>query len=659
MSRGKTSLGTELEHAFEIEQYIRALGSSSSRVRFVMLALIVSSIAALATVWGGRTDGWARHRLTTAAKNGSLIRHCFSWKRFGDGSACARDLDDRDLLNQDQLTPREQAAKDDILYHYGVLSKSCSDACAAVRWFERYGINTKEDAEIFTEKQQEAFINDVLNVRTPVLGLVFDINDLGLITGLTFSILMLVMVFYTHRAHENLVLCMWKVQDIAEREQCFDQPGSKANLLYHALSMEQVFTIPPTLARWDDLRPFRRAHYLLFVTPLVVQGVVFGYDLYTAKIGYGFSQPQTKISLVCQAVFILIVLALAVICCAHLHADDTTWDRAFLFINPAHRFKGKARWWEWVHFLKPYVPGWGLVCKKEGGGNFLYFSDSIYKSVWALDVNRGEIQLYRRHKWRGLYVSKNEGQEVKGYSTARTKWHFKQGISDSESIEWSASGQGGRPPGYETLVDFSSSYNLEISDTRVRVTGKHNSYKIEVGGARGQADGRLHAAGFESINAVLAKDYDLFMTDGAWVRKVDSKGEVTTWGGKPLGEVLRQQRPLLLGMELVEREIVSRTGKLASVLLVCDFSLRRVIGVRENEAREVYRSEPGWSPSGICLDGDDIVLLEYRASRFSGEPYLRILKLFNCDFTSKPIFVYELTHAGAKLLLREIRPGAA
>lgn len=659
MSKGKALRAAELEHAFEIEQYIRALGSSSSRVRFVMLAIVVSSIAAFATAWGGRTEGWSRHRLTTAATNYSLVKRCIAWKNVENGFSCANDLDKKNLLNQ--VPDTKKTEKMAVLSRYGITSDSCVEACAAARWFERYGINTKEAAGTFIEKQQEAFINDVINARAPVLGLVFDINDLGLIAGLTFSILMLVMAFYTHRAHENLVLCMWKVQDIADREQCFDQPGSKANLLYHALSMEQVFTIPPTLARWDNLRPFRFAHYFLFLIPLAVQAGIFVHDLHTATIGYGFSQLQTKISLLCQGISIALVIVLSLVCGAHLHADDRTWDRAFLYINPAHRFRGKARWWEWAYISKPYIPGWGLVCKEEQGTKRLYLSDSIYKVVWVLDANTGKFKPHERVKWRGLYISRNGKEEVKGYSSARAKWEFAKNIADSELIELGANERSSRPPGYETLIDFSENYTLEISDTRVRVTSKHNPYRVEVGGAQSQVDGRLNEAGFEAISAVLAKGEHLFITDGAWVRKVDLNGEVTTLGGKPLGEVLRRQRPLILGMEMVEREVVARTGRFRAYLLVCDFSLRRVISVREKEAREVYISPAGWSPSGICLDGNDILILEYRTSRLAsrrasdlnGESYLRVLRFFNCDFTSAPIFDPELTHPEAKQLLSQ------
>jgi hypothetical protein len=328
----------KLKIDFEIEQYIRSLGASSSRVRFVMLALIIATVAAASTLWSERTDAWARHRLTTEARNSALAEKCGLWPRFGEGIKCAKELDKQGLSEEEKNLKSEQRKEKAaiVVDRYGFKQKGCLQVCDAAAGLNRYGVNTPEGERRFAEKLQEAYINNVLYVRTPVLGLTFDINDLGLITGVTFCLLMLVMVFYTHRAHENLVLAMWKVKEVAEDEQCIDVPGSKANLLYHALAMEQVFTVPPTLARWDDFKFFRSAHYILFFAPLAVQILVFANDLNSAGIGEAFSDAETRISLSVQAGLILAVLPLCILCCSHLHADDVLWDRVFLSINPAH-----------------------------------------------------------------------------------------------------------------------------------------------------------------------------------------------------------------------------------------------------------------------------------------------------------------------------------
>jgi hypothetical protein len=643
MALEQNSEPSKLGMEFEIDQYIRALGASSSRVRFVMLAIIISSIAAASTLWSERTNAWARHRLTTEAENSDLAEKCNLWNDFSKGVGCAKELARNGLLHQSRLDPGQLLAKEKIVLQHGFDTRKCLRVCDAADSLSRYGVTTSSGAISFAQKQQEAYINNVLYVRTPVLGLTFDINDLGLITGVTFCILMLVMVFYTHRAHENLVLAMWKVQEIAEEEGCFDVPGSKANLLYHTLAMEQVFTVPPTLARWNDFQFFRRAHYLLFFAPFVVQILVFGNDLQSAGIGAAFSDRETRISLSVQAILILAVIPLCILCCSHLHGDDVLWDRVFLFINPAHRFKGKANWLHWVRLFRQQPPSWGIVGRKEEGRTQLYFSDSVRDIVWKLDVASGQLSESSHRHGHGLLLSEDKSIHI--YSRIlKSRHQFERCAAHGEVISWPRAGVGEARAKLEVINKLGKGCEFELSRRQIILKpGSEDEIKVG-GGGHSQRDGTNDIAGFDSIHAVLPHEGSLMVTDGAWLREVEMNGKVSTWGGKPLGQVVRRERALLLGMAAVDRTkaIVFQSGASVSgehlfpKLLVCDFSLRRVFGVRETSAKEVYRSEPSWSPSGIWIDGSDVYLLEYRAYLIKGETYLRILKFTGMDFRQQP-----------------------
>jgi hypothetical protein len=643
--------GPKLDVDFEIEQYIHALGESSSRVRFVMLAIIISSVAAAATLWSERTNAWARDRLTTEAENSSIANECHLWNRFSEGADCAKDLKEQGLLHQEHLGPGPTEAKQDIIAEYGFDPVTCFKVCDADDWLSRYGINSRKRADLFAEKQQEAYINNVLYVRTPVLGLTFDINDLGIITGVTFCLLMLVMVFYTHRAHENLVLAMWKVQEIAEEDQAFDVPGSRANLLYHSLAMEQVFTVPPTLARWNDFQSFRRAHYLLFVVPLLVQLLVFLNDLKSAEIGAAFSSSQTQISEIVQFFLILVVIPLCILCGSHLHADDTLWDQVFLLINPAHRFKGKANWLHWVRVLRLRHPSWGIVGRKEGGVTQLYVSDSVQNVVWKFDTK--ELRIYKHLKshlhGHGLFLAKDNS--VHSYSRSqRSLRRFEACMADHEILYWPRSGAAGTMARFEVIGNLGETYELELSRRAITLLSTSFYQKeIRIGGGRFQADGPKDVAGFASIHAFLPYEDFLLVTDGSWLRKVEMSGDVSTWGGKPLGQAVRRERPFLLGMAAVDGKPITfqSTPKdaheaFSPTVLVCDFSLRRVLGVQENAVKEAYRSDPSWSPSGIWFDDSDIYLLEYRAYPVPTEEYLRILKFTELSFRRRPTVLLSL-----------------
>lgn len=615
----------DLEHGFEIEQYVQALRESSSHVRFVMLALIIATVASAATLWSERDGAWAEARLVRAAKNYYIAKSCGLWENFNYTAECPAKSTRPSKRLRSQPKVQKNLVKD--LFWSGK-PIDCSEICDTADWFSHYGIDTEAAANIFAEKQREAYINNILYVKTPVLGLAFDINDLGLITGITLVILMIVMVFYTHRAHENLVLATWKLQEITEKESCFDQPGSKANLLYHALAMQQVFTIPPTLARWGDFKPFRRAHYLLFFFPPLVQFLVLCNDLKSVRLGSLVSVIQTALSMLWQFAFLAAIVPLCILCWAHFHADDVEWDRIFLLINPSYRFKEKARWAHWVHFARNKTPGWGLAVRDTEGAKHLYFSDTVCDKIWRVEISesRAKICKFKSTRARGLYL---EGGHAQVYSFGAMRHPgYERLIKDDDLLSWEKEkGKQEADSPFEVFSDPTSSNKERFLFSSKNIKKYHSADVLawEAGGEKHQKDGWGANAGFDSIRALLCDGDSLFVTDGAWVRKISAYGEVRTWGGKPLGRVVRQERPLLLGMALLNgRSVIRQVScdnepRLLPDLLVCDFSLRRVLGVWEDRVEEVYRSEWGWSPSGVYIDADSIYLLEYKYETASVE----------------------------------------
>jgi hypothetical protein len=580
-----------------------------------MLAVIVASVAAAATLWGERSGAWARDRLQVASNFQNVAQRCNLWPHFDAAVLCAKESQETGLLGK-KLTQDDIPKKASIFSKHNLASSdlTCLEhECEAAGWFNGYGIRTERDAEAFSEQQWNAFINNVLYVRTPILGLTFDINDLGIIAGVTFGILMLVMVFYTNRAHENLFLAMWKVRELAARENCFDQPGSKANLLYHALATEQVFTVPPTLARWNDMALFRRAHYILFLVPVFVQISIFYNDLRSASLGFVFSRNETVISLTSQGILIVLVLTLSFMCCAHLHADDTIWEQTFYYLNPAYLVRGKSRWIHWVRLLRHEPPGWGLVGKQLGQDYHLFFTDSHLDVIWMLKVSptaqgaknaADDLKKYSESTAKGIYLDSNGDVQsyyhsqsqrpparVKGYLPPKLTWPPKAGSETGRRFE-----------ALDMLEDSKGCY-FEVSRRRIRKIDRQSGKLIcELGKASYQTDNGEDGPGFSSIYALLLTPNDsLFVTDGAWVREVLSNQTVKTWGGQPLCGLWRRESPFILGMALYNSKI-----------LACDFTLGILFEAEEKKVQEVFRSDDDWSPSGVWVENGDVFLLEYR-----------------------------------------------
>lgn len=75
-TNGKSEEAQALKDDFEIQQYIQALSASSSRVRFVMLAIIVVAVASVATLWSERDGSWERSRLTALSHKAVVADAC-------------------------------------------------------------------------------------------------------------------------------------------------------------------------------------------------------------------------------------------------------------------------------------------------------------------------------------------------------------------------------------------------------------------------------------------------------------------------------------------------------------------------------------------------------------------------------------------------------
>jgi hypothetical protein len=644
---GESAIDSQIEH------YIRALGTSSSRVRFVMLAVIVASVAAAATLWGERSGAWPQDRLNMASTYRRIAATCQLFAHYKEATQCADELDQKGLLGKHDLSTKQETEKAAILARHQIQGRECAKECEAARFFVNYGVGTKDEAKLFAEQQWGAFVNNILYVKAPVLGLTFDINDLGLMAGTTFAILMLVMVFYTHRAHENLFLAMWKVKEVAVQKDCFDQPDSQANLLYHALAMEQVFTVPPTLARWDDFRLFRRAHYSLFFVPLVVQALVFANDVHTAAKGFAFSEPETRLSLVGQSGLIVIVASFCLLCCAHLHADDTLWDQTFYFINPSYRFRMKSLWFYWVRLARFSPPGWGLV-RTDGK---LFFTDTVSRAIWSYEDGASAFRYHRRSYAQGL---------LRSAQTLPHEYHIRwpssrnasNGSVAGSSPLWTRAA-GFSPDGRrEVLPGLQDGNNHRFSISRreiERLDGEDQERWI-VGRTSSQRDGNEATAGFHWIHAVGMSGERLFVTDGAWVRVIQLNGTVETWGGQPLALLRRRERPLLLGLAVdVQPSTAAGTERLE--IVVCDFSLGQILAVTGERVDQLYESKENWSPTGIWLEDGHYYVLEYRRdtlrrhilNRLGMGTYIRLLCFSGRDFKNRKM-LGELSHRKARKL---------
>lgn len=165
---------------------------------------------------------------------------------------------------------------------YKVLSRAaalCND----------YSPRSKEEYKYALENLMEAQTENFTLVRMPILGVSFDINYLGLISGLVMYSLMALLYLSMVREDRNLKTLFghgWKDNETDSRK------------LYELLSMYQVLTVPQKLYRPDNRRDMLTRKFVVgvFLFPCFVLLFIFGYDLLSFKIGLSLNPIMTIIT---------------------------------------------------------------------------------------------------------------------------------------------------------------------------------------------------------------------------------------------------------------------------------------------------------------------------------------------------------------------------
>ncbi len=286
-----------------LPQYVDAAKDSTNRTRHILVVMIIASILMFAAVWNSRFSGWGNTRLRLARATEDIVAYEPS-KSNPDPKGWQRNIKegDREIYNKafDQL-------QDSHRNHYQVQQL------------------------LFWDQQIRA--EQVGRIQVPVLGINLDVNDIGLLGGITLIVL-LMWAYYSlwHHAY-NLRVALDFADELGDKQR--DDKGIN-RLLFHTyqnLAMSQVFTIPP---RPECIRVpqdgqrlkglLRKASKLLYALPLAVQAIVVWHDWATRHLGYGVSVRGTYIVLATGWGCLLAILFLTVMCFSLWRKINKKWQ---------------------------------------------------------------------------------------------------------------------------------------------------------------------------------------------------------------------------------------------------------------------------------------------------------------------------------------------
>jgi hypothetical protein len=177
-----------------------------------------------------------------------------------------------------------------------------------------------------------AYIDNAMTVRVPFFGVAFDVNDLGLLGGLGFVTILMLLRFSLRTEIASLRIAFKAAAREAEGDPL------RLEAFYDLLAMQQVLTMPrmrDPRTGWAVGRPrlLRAVPKLICFLPVVVYTMVALNDYRSQHVANVIDQPHTRILLAYTGVLWIVIVLLAAWCFARLLRIDRIWDEYFAFVS--------------------------------------------------------------------------------------------------------------------------------------------------------------------------------------------------------------------------------------------------------------------------------------------------------------------------------------
>jgi hypothetical protein len=261
-------------------------------------------------------------------------------------------------------------------------------------------------------------------------------------------------------------------------------------------------------------------------------------------------------------------------------------------------------------------PASGIVVDSIGN---IYFSD--LETIWKLDA-QGRLTVLRARE-RGRHVHElfiDEQDNIYGgdvsYNSATQGWISDVWkISPQNKFTYLLEPTENPARGWSILRDPADNmYAVEQNNhtkTHTLILRRTPDGVVTslAGGAYGHADGRGNLAKFSSIGGIaFGKDGQLYVTDGAFVRRVAMDGTVTTLASDLVSRTSKDRPRLFAGGA---GSLAGLATDNAGNVYVADSGNRRLLQVtKDGKVQVVFRSEPPYFPTGVATSSSNLYVLE-------------------------------------------------
>ena len=268
----------------DIKLYIEATVDASRRSRRVALLIAFGSIIAITSIWNSRQTSWAQQRYDaiTNANRYYLSENLGSTK-----------------------TKLDELWLDSL------------DTASVQRFVETTKLQTRDEFDNLS-KIYSTLLEDIYTVKIPLFGITLDVNDLGIFSGASFTLFLLVFAFCLSREFMNLKLTFAKINQVNDEQKQY---------YFELLSMNQVLTITPP---FKGLKTWSFFPLFLSALPALTQVSVFVFDVTTIEFGHAISVSATNQMLIVSAIFVLSTMTLSALCIKQLVDIMRIWSKSYI-----------------------------------------------------------------------------------------------------------------------------------------------------------------------------------------------------------------------------------------------------------------------------------------------------------------------------------------